>query len=152
MRVQIIFLAAAILISLSSNAGAQLMADDLFLIKFGYIPLSTTSFDTGAEVEGADLTDAGINDMKSKGFNYAVRAEYFFIFGIFVFDTHSICKCFCNYSHNLIFIPIMVCRHNDMRKIMSCAFCCFFNRSLECLLKICEVFNSVFVVCSKLRN
>ena len=81
--ISILLTAAAFILSLTLNANAQFMTDDLFILKAGYIPYGIVSFDKGLKAAGADSPDSKINDIKTTGLSYAVQAEYNLIFGIF---------------------------------------------------------------------
>lgn len=75
--------AAMFILSLTLNANAQFMTDDLFILKAGYIPYGVVSFDKGLKLEGAEYPEIKINDIKTSAVNFAVSAEYNLIFGIF---------------------------------------------------------------------
>ena len=75
--------AAVFILSLTLNANAQFMTDDLLILKAGYIPYGVTSFDKGVKEGGVKSPETKVNDIKSIGLNYAVQAEYNLIFGIF---------------------------------------------------------------------
>ncbi len=78
-----LFAASASFLLLSLNAGAQIMTDDLFILKAGYIPYGVSTFDKGVSVGDVESPDSEIDDVKTSPVNFAAKAEYNIIFGIF---------------------------------------------------------------------
>lgn len=83
LKISCLLTVIAFLSLFSHNANAQIMTDDTFLLKIGYIPYGIVSFDKGIKIDGIEDKEAEVNDIKSTGLNYAVQAEYNLIFGIF---------------------------------------------------------------------